>query len=206
MSMKRIFQIALVVAIASASGFAAAQSSDRYYDDQSVGDNDSYVINGGDSYRDDDRYDDRYRSDDRYDYRSDGSYRYRNDRRYAYQDCRRHDSAAPIVGAIIGGAIGNSFGHGRDRDLATIAGAGLGYAAGDAADDRRCYDSNYGGYYDDRYGYDDGPGYYDYGSSYYAPTYYPNYPRSSVSISIGGYYGGLHHHYSNWDRHHYYHH
>jgi uncharacterized protein YcfJ len=39
------------------------------------------------------------------------------------------DRAPAVIGAIVGGAIGNQFGSGRGRDAATVAGAALGYSA-----------------------------------------------------------------------------
>jgi hypothetical protein len=69
----------------------------------------------------------RYRSDDRYD-----------------RGHRHHNDGAPIVGALIGGAIGNQFGHGDGRVAATVAGALIGAAI---ASDGRDYDR------DDRYSY-----------------------------------------------------
>lgn len=43
---------------------------------------------------------------------------------------RRHSHAPTVVGAIIGGVIGNQFGSGSGRDAATAAGALLGGAIG----------------------------------------------------------------------------
>jgi outer membrane lipoprotein SlyB len=47
-----------------------------------------------------------------------------------------------ITGAIIGGAIGNQFGSGSGRDIATVAGAALGGSVGHDYKNRR-YGSNY---------------------------------------------------------------
>lgn len=41
----------------------------------------------------------------------------------------RNDRAPAVIGAIVGGVLGNQFGHGRGRDAATAAGALLGYHA-----------------------------------------------------------------------------
>lgn len=41
----------------------------------------------------------------------------------------RNERAPAVLGAIIGGVLGNQFGHGRGRDAATAAGALLGYHA-----------------------------------------------------------------------------
>lgn len=57
---------------------------------------------------------------------------------------RRSDDRAPaILGAIVGGAIGNHFGRGDGRDAATAAGALLGYHA--VRDSQRRQDRYYGG-------------------------------------------------------------
>ncbi len=48
-----------------------------------------------------------------------------------YHAAQSSTSRTPeILGAIIGGAIGNEFGHGSGRDIATIAGAVLGGSVG----------------------------------------------------------------------------
>ncbi|MCB1560227.1 MAG: glycine zipper 2TM domain-containing protein [Xanthomonadales bacterium] len=51
------------------------------------------------------------------------------------------DKTPAVLGGIIGGLIGNQIGHGRDRDIATIAGVALGAAAAHDAQRRN------GGYY-----------------------------------------------------------
>lgn len=51
--------------------------------------------------------------------------------RYAYQDRRHRDpTGATVLGAIIGGALGNTVGRGDGRRAATIAGAVMGGAIG----------------------------------------------------------------------------
>lgn len=93
-----------------------------------------------------------------------GYYGPRDDRR---RRCRNDGAAGAVVGSIIGGAIGNSAAHGRDRGPATVVGAILGGVAGNAIardsckrevrrrDRDRYYDDGY--YYDrDGYGYHDG--------------------------------------------------
>jgi uncharacterized protein YcfJ len=61
------------------------------------------------------------------------------DREVCYEEVRhvrprRHGHASTVVGAIVGGVIGNQFGSGSGRDAATAAGALLGGAiAHDAA-------------------------------------------------------------------------
>ncbi|HET6604999.1 MAG TPA: glycine zipper 2TM domain-containing protein [Xanthomonadaceae bacterium] len=53
---------------------------------------------------------------------------------------RDRDRTPGLVGAIVGGVIGNQFGSGRGRDAATVYGAALGYsAARDAQRDRYYY-------------------------------------------------------------------
>lgn len=66
--------------------------------------------------------------------------RYREPPRYR---SARHDRAPAILGAIVGGVIGNQFGRGGGRDVATAAGAALGYAS---VRDSQHYQ---GGYYRD---------------------------------------------------------
>jgi len=51
------------------------------------------------------------------------------------------DKTPAVLGGIIGGLIGNQVGHGRERDLATIAGVALGAAAAHDSQKRN------GGYY-----------------------------------------------------------
>lgn len=51
------------------------------------------------------------------------------------------DRTPAVIGAIVGGALGNQFGSGRGRDAATLAGAALGYSA--VRDSQR----HRGGYY-----------------------------------------------------------
>lgn len=45
----------------------------------------------------------------------------------SYQEQAPRSRTAPIVGAIVGGALGNQVGEGTGRDVATVAGAVLGY-------------------------------------------------------------------------------
>lgn len=45
----------------------------------------------------------------------------------AYQEQAPRSRTAPVLGAIVGGALGNQVGDGRGRDAATVAGAVLGY-------------------------------------------------------------------------------
>lgn len=43
---------------------------------------------------------------------------------------RRHSAAPVLLGAVIGGVVGNQFGHGDGRVLTTVAGATVGGAIG----------------------------------------------------------------------------
>ena len=65
---------------------------------------------------------------------------YREPVRYRYDGHR--DRTPALLGAIVGGVIGNQFGSGHGRDAATVAGAALGYSA--VRDSQRRYG---GGYY-----------------------------------------------------------
>jgi uncharacterized protein YcfJ len=69
--------------------------------------------------------------------------------RYAYRNGRQRDNTAgTVLGAIIGGALGNQVGRGDGRRAATIAGAVIGGAIGHSESRRR------------------GSGYYETGGSY----------------------------------------
>jgi uncharacterized protein YcfJ len=143
--MKRSSILIAVVSGLALAGGATAQSYDYRYADRY----DSY--DRYDRYRDryvDDRYvDDRYRTGgQRYEWadviRVDpiiAAYQqpirrsecwsqpvvYREPVRYRSGG----DRTPAILGAIVGGAVGNQFGSGRGRDAATVAGAALGYSA-----------------------------------------------------------------------------
>lgn len=52
--------------------------------------------------------------------------------------------AGTIVGALLGGVVGNTFGHGNGRVLTTVGGAVLGGVAGNAVQNN--YDANREGY------------------------------------------------------------
>lgn len=76
-----------------------------------------------------------YRDDRRYQERRLGS----NDRVYVGKDgryyCRRSDGTTGlIVGAAVGGLLGNSLGRGDSGVLATLLGAGAGAALGSSID------------------------------------------------------------------------
>ena len=161
--MKRMLATACA-AVLAASGSAAAQSGYAYdsYDRYS----DPYDARYQDRYYDDDRYDaydryDRYPRDYDYDFaevlRVDPLVHTRREpiRRSECWDepvlvrdpvyARRDRDVAPaVLGAIVGGVLGNQFGSGHGRDATTLAGAALGYAAvRDSQRDRH-------GYYGDR--------------------------------------------------------
>lgn len=193
-AMKRFFSLAMALALASGAGGAAAQdygygdSYDSGYDASYDG---GYVASYDNGYGD--RYPSAYdsRHDDRYDNRYDSRYDNRCDDRYDY----RGDSAAPLVGALLGSVIGNQLADGHDQDVATVAGAALGYAIASNSNGscRNSYRDNRGyngahdsGYYDRSY----------YGAGYSGYNNYDNYNsygRSGVSIIIGNasraYYG-----------------
>ena len=57
----------------------------------------------------------------------------------SYQEQAPRSRTAPIVGAIIGGALGNQVGDGTGRDVATVAGAVLGYNITRDAQERNRY-------------------------------------------------------------------
>lgn len=49
---------------------------------------------------------------------------------------------APVLGAIVGGALGNQIGGGSGRDAATVAGAALGYSITRDAQERNRYNNS----------------------------------------------------------------
>ncbi len=69
-------------------------------------------------------------------YRDTGYQDYSYNRNHSYHrtNSQNHDdAAAPIIGAVIGGAIGNQFGKGKGNAVATIAGAVIGGALANEA-------------------------------------------------------------------------
>lgn len=52
-----------------------------------------------------------------------------------------HPVAAPVIGAVAGGVLGHQVGGGRGKDLATVAGAGVGAYAGKKYNDNKTDDS-----------------------------------------------------------------
>lgn len=87
--------------------------------------------------------------------------RYRDDthrRPYDHYCADRGDVAAgTIIGAVAGGVIGNQFGKGRGRTVATIAGVLLGGALGNRiADDQRCNSRYQRDAYYEAFEYDEG--------------------------------------------------
>ena len=123
------FLVALAILVASALPPAAAQGhGDRYTDDgfydvarvvdvQPIYETFSQPVSSRECWREPVEY----RTADRY---------------YGPRD-----KTPAVLGGIIGGLIGNQIGHGRDRDIATIAGVALGAAAAHDAQKRN------GGYY-----------------------------------------------------------
>ena len=70
----------------------------------------------------------------------------------ALADCEDSKAAGTVGGAIIGGIIGNQFGHGGGRAAATVGGAILGGIAGHEIAKDSCRDERYDAYYyDDAY-------------------------------------------------------
>ena len=77
----------------------------------------------------------------------------------AHADCEDTKAATTVGGAIIGGIIGNQFGHGGGRAAATVGGALLGGLVGHEIGKDSCRDERYDAYYyDDAYtdAFDDG--------------------------------------------------
>lgn len=65
---------------------------------------------------------------------------YEEQRRYYGQPKEPRSRTAPVLGAIVGGAIGNQIGDGDGRRAATVAGAALGYSmTRDAQERNRVY-------------------------------------------------------------------
>jgi hypothetical protein len=76
---------------------------------------------------------------------------YRDDSGRLYRDDGPNKTARTVIGALVGGALGNQVGDGRGRTAATIAGAAIGASVGSrSGDDDRRYDSY------DRYSSNDG--------------------------------------------------
>ena len=65
----------------------------------------------------------------------------------AFADCHDEKVAGTVGGAIIGGIIGNQYGHGSGRTAATVGGAILGGIAGHEITKDACKDKHYDAYY-----------------------------------------------------------
>lgn len=66
---------------------------------------------------------------------------------YGHTEQAPRSRTAPVLGAIVGGALGNQIGGGSGRDAATVAGAALGYSITRDSQERNRYNnSQYGGY------------------------------------------------------------
>ena len=144
-----------------------SRSEDSRYDD-GVDERDRYAYDhpDGDGYRDE-----RYRDD-----RDDGRYESRYDHPRYDGDCRRKaDHASPVLGFLLGGLIGNQFGHGGGRAAMTIVGAHLGHEI--ARDAVNTCEDRYSRGYRGSIGYGVGYGHHRYHSGYslffgYAPYDY----------------------------------
>jgi hypothetical protein len=101
-------------------------------------------------------------------------------------DCY-HNSAAPIVGALLGAVVGHEVSGHHDRAPATLAGAAVGAAVGS-----RVNNCGHGYYAPHAYGYGYAPRPY-YGGYGYAypppPAYYGGYGYAYPAPYYGGYYG-----------------
>lgn len=139
--MKRTTTTVLVLALTAALGstFASAQ---QYGNGPGRSDNDYRHNNGRSDLRNDVaqvtrvvRYADPYRNYQReqcwneQNNRYDDEY-YRDDNGRLYRDDGRNNNTGIVVGAIVGGALGNQVGHGDGRKAATIAGAVIGGTIG----------------------------------------------------------------------------
>jgi hypothetical protein len=195
-TMKRLQAVTVTFALACVPGLAFAQEAPDQYDDTAATASATVEYDGGQGVDSqgrrvdgDERYDERYedrryggggeRYDDRDDrYAREDDRNYDRDRRYA-GDCRRKpDRATPVLGFILGGLIGNQFGHGAGRAAMTAVGAHLGHeVARDAVNN--CED-RYGYGYRGR-GYGPGVGF---GIGIYAGGY-----RSGYSLSMGAPFG-----------------
>ncbi|MBI1213914.1 MAG: glycine zipper 2TM domain-containing protein [Alphaproteobacteria bacterium] len=65
----------------------------------------------------------------------------------AFADCDDAKAAGTFGGAVLGGIIGNQFGHGGGRVAATVGGAVLGGLAGREIARDSCRDDRYDAYY-----------------------------------------------------------
>jgi uncharacterized protein YcfJ len=142
--MKRLAVTALATALVAASGSALAYDRDNGYDRYDGYDNDYRAGYSADYRNDGPRYDtaqvirvdpiiDRYRTDSReHCWYEQSGYRGRDD-----------GSGGAVLGAIVGGALGNQVGKGDGRTAATIAGAVIGGSIGYNVDRNN---GNYDGY------------------------------------------------------------
>jgi len=162
--MKHISQSILFLALAAGLGVsvsAAAQGYDARYGQQQTTRNDlarvtrvERMASHEDSYQRQECWNERTS-------RHDGDY-YRDDSGRLYRNSGSGDKAArTLIGALIGGALGNQVGDGRGRTAATIAGAAVGASVGNRSgrdDDRGRYDDDYRADHDgyDRYRDSDG--------------------------------------------------
>jgi surface antigen len=142
---------AAVVALSTGAGYADDGNANRHGDHGNAlsyanGDPNQPVYGSGYNYGYDDGYARRARDDH---YRSDAwraprgsEHGYQRGAYYYGNDCHDNAAAGTILGAIAGGAIGNSLGHGNGG--ATVAGVILGGIAGNSiAGDMDCNDRHY---------------------------------------------------------------
>src|SRR5688572_2360883 len=156
--MKRISQTILVLALAAGLGVAvtaAAQGYDGRYGQQQTSRTDMARVTRVERMA---SHDDPYQRQECWNERTsrhDGDY-YRDDSGRLYRNSGSGDKAArTLIGAIIGGALGNQVGDGRGRTAATIAGAAVGASVGNRSGrDGDDYRADHDGY--DRYRDSDG--------------------------------------------------
>ena len=137
-------------------GVATPAFAGQVYGNYGQYDPDAPYQGGGEGSR---SYDDEYPPPPR-----DG-YRYHDDRYYSYRGCDDDEAVGTGLGAIVGGVIGNQFGHGGGRAAATIGGVILGGIAGNAIARDSCRNERADAYYYNRAYYDgfENP---EYGRSY----------------------------------------
>jgi uncharacterized protein YcfJ len=138
--MKRLLNSLAILAIASSGAASAQEYGSR--DERGRNGDETHsrdiarvtrvetISSGGDPYQRQECWDER--SD-----RREGEY-YRDESGRLYRGDGRDKTARTLIGALIGGAIGNQVGSGSGRTAATVAGAVAGGAVGrNSADDRR---------------------------------------------------------------------
>jgi uncharacterized protein YcfJ len=151
--MKRLAVSAMATALIAASGSAFAYDQDNGYDRYDGNDRDYSADYSPDYRQDGPQFDtaqvirvdpiiDRYRVQSHQHCWIEQSHY--DDRRYYHHD---DGTGGAVLGAIVGGALGNQVGKGDGRTAATIAGAVIGGSIGYNVDRNDGYD-NYNGYRD----------------------------------------------------------